>query len=155
MQRGRMRRIEPKHLGPRTEAKAELRNRGRRLQPASGGSRGHHVSVLVDDVVMHGVDGSVAEPADCVRARAKPTGGRLACAERAGRGRFADMQFTAEAADPSWTQLMARALADELAPFIRIGIGQQNLVGYRDVQRIAVEGVAVGKSELRAFDLVM
>ena len=54
-QRGRMVLIEPEHLRAGAEAKAELGDHRRGLQPAAGRRRRHHVAGAIDDVEMHGV----------------------------------------------------------------------------------------------------
>ena len=85
-ERGGMAFLEPEHLRPRAEAEAELRNHRRRLQPAAGRRRGHHVAGVIDDVEMHGIAARGAEPA-----YGRLTGaGRRACSRSCPCGRRRD-----------------------------------------------------------------
>ena len=83
--------------------------------------------------------------------------GRLAGAGGADRGApslgGAGVDRLAVAVDRARAKLERGAVADELAPFGVVGVGEQRLDRDVDEFRVAVEGVAIGKGELRRLDL--
>src|SRR5262245_35229922 len=101
--------VEPEHLRSRAEAKAELGDDRRGLQPATRGRRGHHVAGAVDNVEMHGVANHFAEASD----------GRLARTKSADSGtrafRPAHLDDRAEAFNSAGTQFERGLFADQLA----------------------------------------
>src|SRR5262249_27962985 len=108
--------LQPEHLAARAEAEAELRNDGRRLQPAAGGRRRHHVAGGIDDIKMHGVAAHFPHTAYSWFARAHAADG-AAFALLA-----AQLHHRAEASDRSGAQLERGLLADELAPLFVVGV---------------------------------
>ncbi len=146
-------------------------------QPPEGVRR-DHVAVAVDDVEMHRVaaDRAGAGGEHVALATGKLSGavprqrrivlvvmgpdaadGRLAGAAGADRGApslgGAGVDRLAVAGDRARPQLERGAVADELAPLGVVGVGEQRLDRHVDEFRVAVEGVAIGKGELRRLDL--